>query len=365
MNIAIVHDWLSEFAGADKVLYQLKQIYPSADIYTSVYDSEKVSQFKKYKVYTTYLQKLPFSKLLRPFMVPLMPLAFEQLDLSKYDLVISNSTSAAKGVITRPSTCHISYCHTPTRYLWMPEMDKRASSSWLRRRVNKTLKVWDLAASARPDYFIGNSVNIKDRIEKFYNRGSEVVYPPVDTSFYNPKKEEIKKGDHYLFVGRFVPYKKADLVVEAFNKLGIELRLIGTGPEENNLKKMANDNIKFLGRASDEVLFENLKSAKALIFPSEEDFGIVPVEAMACGTPVIAYGVGGAKETVVEGKTGEFFKEQTPESLIKVIKNFDSKKYKFEDLRARAEEFSNQVFAKKFSSTVEKMYSDYKKQMDL
>lgn len=365
MNIAIVHDWLSEFAGADKVLFQLLKIYPTADIYTSIYDSKKVPQFSKYKVQTTYLQKFPFSKKLRSIMIPLMPMAFEQLDLSKYDLVISNSTSAAKGVITRPNTCHITYCHTPTRYLWMPEMDARASTSWLRRRVNKTLKVWDLAASARPDYFIGNSINVKDRIKKFYNRDAEVVYPPVDTSFYNPKKEEIKKSDFYLFVGRFVPYKKADLVVEAFNELGLELRLIGTGPEEEKLKSIAKNNIHFLGRASDEVLFSNLTSAKAVIFPSEEDFGIVPVEAMACGTPVIAYGVGGAKETVVEGNTGEFFVPQTSDALIEVIKSFNPTKFKFEDLRARAEEFSNEVFAKNFSSTVDKLYSDYKKQMDL
>lgn len=365
MNIALVHDWLSEFAGADKVLLQLKKIYPDADIYTSIYDPKKVPQFAKYKVYTTYLQKLPSSKKLRSIMIPLMPLAFEQLDLSKYDLVISNSTAAGKGVITRPNTCHISYCHTPTRYLWMPEMDERASTSWLRRRVNKTLKVWDLAASARVDYFIGNSKNVRDRIKKFYCRDAEVVYPPADTTYYNPKKEEIKKGDFYLFVGRFVPYKKTDLAIEAFNKLGIELRLIGSGSDEKKLKKIAKDNIKFLGRASDKVLFENLKSAKALIFPSEEDFGIVPVEAMACGTPVIAYGVGGATETVIAGKTGELFMEQTPEALIKVVKSFDPKKYKFEDLRSRAEEFSNKVFAKNFSSTVDKLYSDYKKEMDL
>jgi len=359
MNIAIVHDWLSEFAGADKVLWQLKQIYPNADIFTSIYDEKKVPQFEKYKINTTYLQKLPFAKKLRPILVPLMPLAFEQLDLSKYDLVISNSTSAAKGVITRPNTCHISYCHTPTRYLWMPEMDKRASSGWLRKMANRNLKVWDLAASARPDYYIANSKNVKARIDKFYHLDSEVVYPPVDTSFYNPKKNEIEKKDFYLFVGRFVPYKKADLVVEAFNRLGIELRLIGTGPDEKKLRVMAKKNIKFLGRASDQVLFDNLKSAKAVIFPSEEDFGIVPVEAMACGTPVIAYGVGGATETVIAGKTGELFAKQTPKSLIEVIKKFNSKKYKFEDLRQRAEEFSLENFARKFKQTVEKNLNDY------
>lgn len=362
MNIAIVHDWLSEFAGADKVLFQLKQIYLDADIYTSIYDPKKVPQFAKYKVYTTYLQKLPLSKRLRSIMVPLMPLAFEQLDLSKYDLVISNSTSAAKGVITRPNTCHISYCHTPTRYLWMPEMDQRASSSWLRRHVNKSLKVWDIAAVARVDAFIANSENVRNRIAKYYHRDSIAVAPPVDTSFFNPKKEDIKKEDFYLFVGRLIPYKKADLVIEAFNILGLELRIIGTGPEEKRLKRLAQNNVKFLGRASDDVYYKNLLSAKALIFPSEEDFGIVPVEAMACGTPVIAYGAGGATETVVDGITGEFFTPQAPEALIKVIKNFDSKKYKFENLRSQAEKFSIEAFRSSFKETVDKLYSEYKSQ---
>lgn len=361
MNIAIVHDWLSEFAGADKVLLELLKIYPDADVFTSIYDAKKVPQFAKFKIQTTYLQKLPAAKKFRSFLVPLMPLAFESLDLSKYDLVISNSTSAGKGVLTRPDTCHISYCHTPTRYLWLSEMDNRASSSWLRRSVYNKLKIWDLAASARPDFYIANSKNIQDRIEKFYHRESVVVYPPADVNFYNPKESEIKKDDFYLFVGRFVPYKKADIVVEAFNKLGIELRLIGSGPEEKHLRKIAKNNIKFLGRASDETLYENLKSTQAVIFPSEEDFGIVPVEAFACGTPVIAYGAGGATETVVEGITGEFFNKQSAESIIKVVKKFDPKKYKFADLRNQAEKFSAENFRKNFKETVDKMYSEYKK----
>jgi glycosyltransferase involved in cell wall biosynthesis len=365
MNIAIIHDWLSEFAGADKVLWQLKQIYPKADIYTSIYDEKKVKQFSDYQVYTTYLQNLPFSKKIRPLLIPLMPLAFEQLDLSKYDLVISNSTAAAKGVITRPNTCHISYCHTPTRYLWEPAMDRRASSSWLRRKVNHSLRIWDIAATSRVDYFIANSNYIKTRIEKFYRRDASIVYPPVDTSFYNPSKSDVKKADFYLFVGRFVPYKKPDLVVEAFNQLGLELRLIGTGSEEKKLRKKARPNIKFIGRASDEVLYKNLTSAKALIFPSEEDFGIVPVEAMACGTPVISYGAGGATETVIPGKTGEYFLDQTAESLIQVVKKFNPEKYKFFDLRSRAEKFSIAEFCKNFQNQVNNYYEDYKKGFEL
>ncbi len=365
MNIAIVHDWLTDFAGSEKVVLEMLKVFPGTPVYTSVYDAEKVKEFEKIKVYTTYLQKLPLSKKLRSLMIPLMPLAFEQLDFCKYDLVISSSTSAAKGIITRPSTCHINYCNTPTRYLWESALDRRASNSWLKRRVNHQLRIWDSVAAERPDYYIANSKNVARRINKYYRRDAEVVYPPVDINYYNPKKSEKKIGDFYLFVGRLIPYKRADLVVEAFNKLGIELRIIGTGSEEKKLQAKARRNIKFLGRAKDEVLRQNLLSARAVIFPSEEDWGIVPVEAMACGTPVIAYGVGGATETVVTGKTGELFMEQTPEALIEIVKKFNPEKYKFEDFRQQAEKFSAEIFHRNLKDIVEKLYSDYKKQMDI
>lgn len=365
MNIAIVHDWLTDFAGSEKVVLEMLKVFPTAPVYTSVYNQETVPEFKDVKVYTTYLQKFPLSKKLRSLMIPLMPLAFEQLDFSKYDLVISSSTSAAKGIITRPGTCHINYCNTPTRYLWESTLDKRASDSWLKRRVNHQLRIWDAVAAERPDFYIANSKNVAKRIKKYYRRNAEVVYPPVDIDYYNPKKSEKKIANFYLFVGRLIPYKQADLVIKAFNKLGQELRIIGSGPEEKKLRGKAGKTIKFLGRATDEVLRQNLISARAVIFPSEEDWGIVPVESMACGTSVIAYGAGGATETIVSGKTGEFFLQQTPEALIEVIKNFNPEKYKFEDLRHQAEKFSAVNFQKNFKQVVEKMYSDYQKQMDL
>ena len=365
MNIALVHDWLTDFAGSEKVVLEILKVFPSAPVYTSIYDRKKVKEFEKIKVYTTYLQKLPLSKKFRSFLIPLMPLAFEQFDFSGYDLVISSSTSVAKGIITRPGTCHISYCNTPTRYLWEPSLDPRASDSALKRRVNHKLRIWDIAAAARVDYFLANSKNVKRRIQKYYRRDADVIYPPVDIDYYNPKKTEKKVGNFYLFVGRLIPYKRADLVVEAFNKLGRELRIIGSGSEEKKLKTQAKENIKFLGRASDKELYENLKSARAVVFPSEEDFGIVPVESMACGTPVIAYGAGGAAETVIPGITGEFFSEQTPEALIKVIKNFKPENYKFEELRRQAEKFSAEIFRKKFKKTVEEMYTDYRETMKL
>lgn len=363
MNIAIVHDWLTGFAGAEKVVLEMLKVYPNAKIYTSIFDKEKVKEFSKFDVRTTYLQNIPFSKKFRSFLIPLMPMAFEQLDLSEFDLVISSTTSAAKGIITKPKTCHICYCNTPTRYLWMPEADSRASTNSLRRFANKQLKAWDEVACQRPDYYLANSNTVKKRIKKFYHRDSEVLYPPVDIDFY--KNVEKKSSDFFLFVSRLVPYKKADLAVEAFNELGFELRIIGGGQEEAILKKIAKKNIKFLGRATDSILKKNYSEAKAVIFPAEEDFGIVPVEAMACGTPVIAYGVGGVSETVVAGKTGEFFIPQTKEALIEVVKNFNSKKYKVEDLRNHSKKFSAENFRKNFKETVENFYSQYNKIMNL
>jgi len=307
---------------------------------------------------------LPLAKKFRRLLIPLMPLAFEQFDFSRYDIVISSSTSAAKGIITRPGTCHISYCNTPTRYLWEPSIDRRASDSWLKRRINHKLRLWDVVAAERVDYFLANSKNVAKRIKKFYRRDSEVIYPPVDIDYFRSTGKN-KKDDFYLFVGRLIPYKRADLLIEVFNKLGLELRIIGSGSEENKLRAKAKNNIKFLGRTPDKELLENLKSAQAVIFPSEEDFGIVPVEAMACGTPVIVFGAGGALETVISGKTGEFFRRQTPEALIEVIKNFKPEKYKLKDLRCQAEKFSAEIFRKNFKKTVDKMYSDYKKKMKL
>ncbi|TSC94320.1 MAG: group 1 glycosyl transferase [Candidatus Berkelbacteria bacterium Athens1014_28] len=364
MNIAIVHDWLTEFAGAEKVVLEMLKVYPNAKIYTSIFDKEKVKEFSSFDVRTTYLQNIPFSKKFRRLMIPLMPMAFEQLDLSGFDVVISSTTSAAKGVITKPRTCHICYCNTPTRYLWEPSLDSRASNSWLKRKINHNLRIWDSVAAERVDYFIANSKYIAKRIRKYYHRDSKVIYPPVDLDFYK-QKNEVKKGEYFLFVSRLVPYKRADLAIMAFNDLGLELRIIGGGSEEKKLKKIAKKNIKFLGRASDVVLRKNIKEAKAVIFPAEEDFGIVPVEAMASGTPVIAYGAGGAQETVIEGVTGEFFRPQMKEALIEVVKNFDPKKYKVSEMRTQAEKFSAENFRRNLKKAVESFCFEYKNTMNL
>ena len=357
MNIALVHDWLTNVAGAEKVLLVLKEIFPKAPIYTSVFDSKKAKPFTKFDIRTSYLNNWPFFKSQRELLVPYSPGAFENFDLSSFDLVISNTTFAAKGVITKPDSVHICYCHTPARYLWEPELDPRSDKGYLsglRKRTAHKLRIWDKVASDRPDYYFANSKYISKRIKKYYGRDSIVIYPPVDVDQFVPGDQE-KVQDYYLFVSRLIGYKKCDIVIRAFNKLGLPLKIIGSGPEKKYLQKIAKDNIEFLGFLDDVELKKYYSQAKAFIFAAEEDFGIVPVEAMASGRPVIAYGRGGATETVVEGKTGLFFSQQTAESLINTVKKFDSKKFDSKIIRQQAEKFSTERFKKEFREEVEKI----------
>jgi glycosyltransferase involved in cell wall biosynthesis len=361
MNIALVHDWLTNVAGAEKVLLVLKEIFPKAPIYTSVFDSKKARPFQKFDIRTTFLQNLPLVKNKREALIPLTPLAFENIDLGEFDLVISNTTMPAKGVITKPETIHICYCHTPTRYLWEPELDPRASKgafSGFRRKIAHHLRIWDKVASDRPDYYFANSKYISKRIKKYYGRDSIVIYPPVDVNQFVPGDQE-KVQDYYLFVSRLIGYKKCDIVIEAFNKLGLPLMIIGSGPEKKYLQKIAKDNIEFLGFLDDMELKKYYSQAKAFIFAAEEDFGIVPVEAMASGRPVIAYSRGGATETVVEGKTGLFFNQQTAKSLINAVKKFDPKKFDSKIIRQQAEKFSTERFKKEFREAVEKIITKH------
>lgn len=360
MNIAIIHDWLTNFGGTERVLEELIKIYPEADVYTSYLDVKKIERIKAKKITPSFLQKFPTAFKNRQLLVPLMPYVFENLDLSRYDLVISNTSSMAKGVITKVETPHICYCHTPTRYLWEPYVDDRASSSRLRLRINFQLRQWDRLAALRPDYFIANSENISKKIWKYYRRQSLVVYPPVNVDRFKvyPKKEI---GDYYLCTGRLIGYKKIDLAIQAFNDLGRPLYIIGEGPEGNKLKKMAKENIKFLGRVTDEEQTRLYGQARAFVFPANEDFGIVPVEALASGRPVIAYGAGGALETIKEGITGTFFKEQTPQCLIEAVRNFNPDRYDSMRLRQTAFDFDETVFRKKFKEAVDDLLADYKK----
>lgn len=357
MNIALVHDWLTNMAGAERVLLEIKRIYPEAPIYTSVFDPKGAREFAHFDIRTSYLNSWPLLKSKRELLIPYAPLAFESFDLSAFDVVISSTTFPAKGIITKPDTIHICYCNTPSRYLWEPRIDPRANSGFLlglRKKVAHKNRIWDLMAADRVDHFIANSHYVARRIKKYYGRDSVVVYPPVNVEKFEPgKKENIK--DYFLFVSRLVGYKRCDLVIDAFNKLKLPLKIIGRGPEKNALKNKANSNIEFLGYLNDEEIKKYYQEAKAFVFAAEEDFGIVPLEAMSCGRPVIAYGVGGAAETVKPGVTGEFFDKQTPEALITAVENFDPDKYDPIAIRKHAEQFSTEVFKKEFKSAVEKI----------
>ena len=360
-NIALVHDWITNFAGGERVLLQMSEMFPEAPIFTSVFDPKGAQPFSEKDVRPSFLQKYPLLKSKRELLVPLTPFAFEQIDLSKYDLILSSCSMPSKGVLSKPGSIQICYCHTPSRYLWEPEVDTRANLglfSGLRQRVAHNLRIWDRVAADRVDYFLANSKYIAARIKKYYQRDSIVVYPPVDINAYLPgKQSEVK--DYFLFVSRLVSYKKCDLVIDAFNDLGLPLKVIGRGPDKKYLQKKAKNNIEFLGYLSNEEMKKYYQEAKAFVFAAEEDFGIVPVEAMACGRPVIAYGKGGVTETVVDGVTGVLFNEQTPQCLIETVKKFDSEIFDVKKIRAQAEKFSTEIFKQKYIEAIESILANH------
>jgi len=357
MKIALVHEWLTNIAGSERVLLELTKIFPGAPIYTSVYDKKGTKAFNDLEIHPSFLQKLPLVKKKRELLIPLTPLAFEQFDFSKFDVVISSTHMAAKGVLTKPGTVHISYCHTPPRYLWEPHIDPRAKGgklAWLRNRTAHSMRIWDRVAADRVDHFIANSEYVAKRINKYYGREADVIYPPVNVERFEPVPVD-KVGGYYLFVSRLVNYKKCDLVIDAFNDLSLPLKIIGSGPDKSFLQKRAKQNIEFLGHLSDEQIKRYYAEARAFVFAAEEDFGIVPVEAMASGRPVIAYKGGGTTETVVEGITGTFFPEQTPQCLINTVRNFKAEKYNPDEIRQHALKFSAERFRREFKDKITKL----------
>lgn len=359
MKIALVHEFLNQLGGAERVLQNLLEIYPDATVHVLIYDRNKTGGiFNSYKLKTSFLDKFPFARTHHRWLLPLMPKAIESFDFQGYDIVISDSSSFAKGAISK-GKLHICYCHTPTRFLWT-ESEKYVDSqngSWLTKKIAKmllpSLRKWDLKASQRPNYFIANSINVQNRIKKYYNRDSIVIYPPVDTDFFQPTGN---KKDYFFTASRLEPYKKIDLVVQVFNNLGWPLKIAGTGTQLERLKFSAKSNIEFLGRISDEELRKYYSEAKAFIFPAEEDAGIMPLEGQACGTPVVAYRAGGSLETVIEGKTGEFFDNQTVESLEQVLKNFYVSKYDPQKIRLNALKFDKRIFQEKLQKFIEEKH---------
>ena len=358
MRVALVHDYLNQYGGAERVLEAFCEIWPKAPIFTLVYDKKRTGgAFDGRKIITSFLQKVPLAKAHhRPFLM-FMPLAIEQFDLSKYDLIISDSASFAKGVITRPGALHICYCHTPTRYVWddshryineysYPSLVKKIIPPFL-----SYLRLWDEAASSRPDVYLANSNFVASRIKKYYGQKARVICPPVKINHFNLSS---KTEDYFLMSARFLPYKKVDLAIAAFNELGWPLKIIGDGPDKSRLKKMAGRNIEFTGLVAEKKLPAYFARCRAFIFPQEEDFGISAVEAMAAGKPVIAYRSGGALEMVIEGKTGLFFDEQTVESLVLALRKFRLEDFSAKNIRQHAEQFDKKIFKDKIKEFVEK-----------
>lgn len=357
MKVAIVHDWLVTYAGAEKVLEQILNVFPEADLFALVdFLPENNRAFiKNKKVVTSFIQKLPKAKTKYRNYLPLMPLAIEQLDVTGYDIVISSSHCVAKGIITSPNQVHISYVHSPIRYAWDLQHQylneaglNKGLKGWIAKAILHYMRLWDYRTANNVDYFIANSNFIAKRIWKCYRRKAEVIYPPVDVESFEFCET---KEDFYLTASRMVPYKKMDLIVEAFSKMpDKKLIVIGDGPDFKKIKDKAGKNVTLLGYQPFEVLKEHMQKAQAFIFAAEEDFGITPVEAQACGTPVIAYGKGGALETVVGidkvNPTGVFFEEQTVESICKAVGKFEDEKEKigYKICRENAERFGNERF---------------------
>lgn len=367
MKVAVVHDWLITYAGAERVVEQILAIYPSADIFSVVdfLPDDQRSFVQGKKAHTTFIQKLPFARKKYRGYLPLMPLAVEQLDMSGYDLVVSSSHAVAKGVITGPDQLHICYCHSPIRYAWDLQHQylreaglETGLKSWMARWSLHKMRLWDLRTTNGVDHFVANSNYIGRRIKKVYDRSATTIYPNVAVEDFSVVDN---KDDFYVTASRLVPYKKVDLIVRAFAEMpDKQLVVIGDGPQMDKVKAAATPNIQVLGYQPFDVLKDHMARARAFVFAAEEDFGIIPVEAQACGTPVIAYGRGGARETVVAGETGVFFDEQNEASLQVAVSHFEND-FSSDPWRIRqhAERFSTAVFQKRFRSFVESRCQEF------
>ncbi len=362
-KVALVHDWLTNMGGAEPLVLEIHKLFPKAPIYTSVYDAEKMQAFKNIDVRTTKLQeslpkKLRYKHVLWPVF---RAQAFRELDLSEFDVIISSSSAEAKAVRkTRPGQVHIAYIHTPPRYYWShyeefrKEFSFGALTPFIRPFIPafvKAMRKRDLESVKDIDVFIANSTVTQERIKKYYDKPSTVIYPPVEVSRFTPPPKGERKG--YVIWGRHVPYKRFDLAIEAANKLGAQLTIAGTGPDTDRLKSLAGPTIKFVGRISDEALVKLAQTSKAFLFPNEEDFGISAAEALAAGTPVVAYKKGGALDIVQDGETGVFFEEQTVDSLVDAMKRFETMTFLPATLHRKAKRFDKGLFATKIRKIVD------------
>lgn len=360
MKVAIIHYWLVGMRGGERVLEELLHLYPDADIFTHVADPARLSDLINGRPITeSFIARLPGARKHYQKYLALMPRALEELDLTGYDLVISSESGPAKGVIVPPGAAHVCYTHTPMRYIW----DHYGAYSRQLGRIGRMyfshlahrLRIWDVSTAARVDRFVANSNFVASRIQRYYNRGADVVHPPVDLDAYQLAQPP-RTREHYLFVSELVPYKRADLVIEAFRGQDRKLLVVGDGSHRAELEKTLPPNVTLLGRVPFEDLPGLYQGAQALVFPAEEDFGIVPVEAMACGTPVLAYGRGGARDSVLDGRTGLFFDSQTPEAIRDAVSRFEASAagaFDPEDIAAHAAGFGADRFRREFAEVAD------------
>jgi glycosyltransferase involved in cell wall biosynthesis len=360
----LVHDWGNQVGGAEGVLLVLKEMFPDAPVYTSIYAPELMPDaWRTWDIRTSFMNRLPLVKRHHQPFLPLYPLAFEQFDLSPFDLVVSNKSGFCHGVLTPPETLHVCYCLTPTRYVWDYGHYARREgigplASLLLQPFLHYLRLWDRLAADRVDHFVAISGQVQRRIAKHYRRDSAIIYPPVETARFEPGPDH---DDYFLIVSRLVPYKRIDLAVRAFNQLGLPLKIAGSGRDREALERMAGPNVEFLGRVSDDALQRLMQRCRAFIFPGHEDFGITPLEANAAGRPVIAYRAGGALDTVVDGVTGLFFDEPTPESLAAAVRALDGVPFDPAAVRQHALRFDKAVFQRRLMRFVEEKYAEHKK----
>lgn len=362
-KIALVFDWMTTPGGAEKVNLNLHKIFPEAEIFTSIYNSDTLKGFEKAKIHTSFIQKLPFAQKKHQYYLGLMPYAFENFDLSDFDIVISSSHSCAKGVITKPETLHICYCHSPMRYAWdkwhnyIDEYKMNSLFKKIARLKIHKLRIWDRLSAERVDHFIANSTTTQKRISKYYSKNSDIIFPMVDTSKFFISKQT--KG-YFLAVGRLIPYKKFDLIIKVFNETGLPLKIVGRGIHEEELQKIANGNIEFLGNVDQKELSKLYSECEAYIFPQIEDFGITALESMSSGRPVIALAKGGALDTVIDGETGIYFEDQTIHSLKNAITKYQKNKNKFnpQKIKEHAEKFNEEAFKLKILNYIKEKFEE-------
>jgi glycosyltransferase involved in cell wall biosynthesis len=366
VRVALVHDWLTGRRGGEKVLEALAEIFPRAPIYTLIrFPGSQSPAIEQRDIRTSFLQRMPFLRKHYRWYLPLYPLAVEQFDLQDYELVLSSSHCVAKGIIPSADALHVSYIHSPVRYVWNqyfayfgPGKTGVLGRLFIPPVVHR-LRVWDVTSAARVDHFIANSKAVARRIERYYRRNAEVVHPPVDTDFFTlPASEPERRA--FLIVSALVPYKRIDVALAAFRRRGRRLRVVGDGPDYKKLRRMAGPNVEFFGPVSDEELRRFYQEAAALLMPGEEDFGIASLEAQACGTPVVAYGRGGVLETVLDGETGLLYDTPTPSALAGALDKFQGLTFNKNSLRTQALRFSRGVFKEKVAASLERLWAEFK-----